>query len=52
MKVFVVLEMNGHSDYNYCGVYSSNEKAEQRIEEIVKAFNKDSDNFYIQEEEI
>jgi hypothetical protein len=52
MKVYVVLESNEYTEYDYCGVYATQEKAEERIDEIVKEFPSAKDNLYFQEEEI
>ncbi|WP_432402187.1 DUF7336 domain-containing protein [Wukongibacter sp. M2B1] len=52
MKVYVVLEINEHTEYEYCGVFGTGKQAEDRIEEIVKEHNVDKEQFYIEEEEI
>jgi hypothetical protein len=52
MKVYVVLEITKYTDYNYCGVYGTQEKAEQRINEIVKEFGTDRYSLYIEDVEI
>lgn len=52
MKVYVLLENNSMTDYEYCGVFSTEEKAQSRMDEIIKEVPKTENNLYIQEEEI
>jgi hypothetical protein len=52
MKVFIVLEQNENTDYEFCGVYGNREKAEKRIDEIVAEFKTDIEKFYIEEYEV
>jgi hypothetical protein len=52
MKVFVVLEQNEYTHHDFCGVFNTKEKAEQKIDEIVKEFKVDMEKFYIDEIEI
>jgi hypothetical protein len=52
MKVYVVLEQIECTDCNYCGVYATEENANERISEIVKEFSVDVKKLYITEDEI
>jgi len=52
MIVYVVLERNRNTDFEYCGVYGTREQAENRIEELIKEFSLDINNLYIEEVEI
>ena len=52
MKVYVVLEQNECTDYNFCGVYKSKEKAEERISEIIKDHPNAIEKLYIEEYEV
>lgn len=48
MKVYVVLESSGSSEYEYCGVYATKEQAENRIKEIQEITIKEL-NLYVEE---
>jgi hypothetical protein len=52
MKVYIVLERNSNTDYDYCGVYKTQEQAEKRIQEIAKDCPPIKEALYIQEEEL
>lgn len=52
MKVYVVLEQNSYTDYEYCGVFKTKEQAKKRIEEIIKEHPSAKDKLYIQEENL
>jgi len=39
MKVFVLLHDNSYDGYDFHGVYSSKEKAEERIRQLIRAYN-------------
>jgi hypothetical protein len=49
MEVQVVLEQDEYTDYNYCGVYGTKEKAQERIDEIVKDHLSAEERLYIQQ---
>ena len=52
MKVYVVLEQNECTDYNFCGVYKTKEEAEERINEIIKEHSNAIEKLYIEEYKI
>ena len=49
MKVYVVLQSNTYTEYEFCGVYATREKAQQRLEEILAEYNGSDDGLYIEE---
>lgn len=49
MKVYVVLQINEYTEYEFCGVYGTREQAEKRISEIVSEHNVEFDSLYIEE---
>jgi hypothetical protein len=52
VKVYVVLEQNQYTDYEFCGVYTSEEKAQERINEIIKDNPGAEEGLYIEEIDI
>ena len=51
MIVYVVLEDNNYTEYDFCGVYATFEQANARIDEIVKdnGWHEENRGLYIQE---
>jgi len=49
MKIYVVLQSNRYTDYEFCGVYLTKEKAQQRVDQILKDNGKTEDGLYIEE---
>lgn len=51
MKVYVVLESNKYTEYDFCGVYATLEKAEIRINEIVETngIDREESGLYVEE---
>jgi len=52
MKVYVVLQSNTYTEYEFCGVYATREKAQQRLEEILSETTNIDDGLYIEEYEL
>lgn len=52
MKVYVLLESNSFTDYEFCGVFATREQAQLRLEEIVKELPRQRDSLYIEDYEI
>jgi hypothetical protein len=52
MKVFVILQQNKYTDYEFCGVTLTREEAEEKINTIVDEFPVNNDEFYINEYEL
>jgi hypothetical protein len=52
MKVYVVLQITDYSEFEFCGVYSTEQKAQKRIDDIVFEFGVDPERLYIQPNEL
>jgi len=49
MTVFVLLEMNSYTDYEFCGVFATRAQAQKRFDEIVEEIPRQRDSLYIEE---
>ena len=52
MKVYVILEQNEYTDYEFCGVYGTIEEVKVRIANLVNEFSIKEENLYWEEYEV
>lgn len=51
MKVYVLLQENVYTDYEFCGIFSTREKAQQKIDDILAEYERE-EGLYIEEFEL